>query len=39
MTEVVQVPTALIDPNPYQPRQSFDQDGLDQLAAKESEGG
>lgn len=31
--EVVRVPLAKVIPNPYQPRKTFDEDGLQDLAA------
>ena len=37
--EIRQIPVSAIEPNPYQPRRSFDQEGLEELAASIKEKG
>lgn len=37
--EIRQIPVSAIEPNPYQPRRSFDEEGLEELAASIKEKG
>ena len=36
--EIRQIPVSAIEPNPYQPRRSFDEEGLEELAASKRKG-